>query len=121
VVGVAVGLAAGLGALLRYLVDQVVHRRTRGDFPFGTVVVNISGSFVLGLTTGLAAHHGLPHAATVVIGAGFAGGYTTLSTWAWETVTLAESGELLEASGNVVGSFAAGLTAAAAGLGLALL
>lgn len=118
---VAVALAAGSGAVLRYLVDQFVYRRIRGDFPFGTVVVNITGSFLLGLVTGLAAHHGLPHTPTLIIGTGFAGGYTTLSTWAWETVTLAESGELLEASGNVLGSFAAGLAAAAAGLGLALL
>ena len=116
-----VALAAGAGAVLRYLVDLLVYHRTRGDFPFGTVVVNVTGSFVLGLVTGLAAHHGLPHDPTVIIGTGFAGGYTTLSTWAWETITLAESGELLEASGNVVGSFAAGLAAAAAGLGVALL
>jgi len=121
VIAAAVALAAGLGAVLRYLADLFVQRRVRGDFPFGTIVVNITGSFVLGLVTGLAAHHGLPHAPTVIIGTGFAGGYTTLSTWAWETVTLAESGEVLEASGNVVGSFAAGLAAAAAGLGLALL
>jgi CrcB protein len=121
VLAVAVALAAGLGAVLRYLVDQLVYQRLRGDFPFGTVVVNISGSFVLGLVTGLAAHHGLPHAPTVIIGSGFAGGYTTLSTWAWETVTLAESGEVLESTSNVLGSFAGGLAAAAAGLGLALL
>jgi CrcB protein len=121
VTGFAVAVAAGLGAMLRYLVDQFVHHRVRGDFPFGTVVVNISGSFLLGLVTGLAAHHGLPHAAAVIVGTGIAGGYTTLSTWAWETITLAESGELLEATSNVVASFAAGLAAAAAGLGLALL
>lgn len=118
---VAIALAAGFGAVLRYLVDQFVYHRIRGDFPFGTVVVNISGSFVLGLVTGLAAHHGLPHNPTVIIGTGFAGGYTTLSTWAWETVTLAESGEVLEATSNVLSSFAGGLAAAAAGLGLALL
>lgn len=118
---VAVALAAGLGAVLRYVVDQLIYYRHRGDFPFGTVVVNLSGSFVLGLVTGLAAHHGLPHAPTVIVGSGFAGGYTTLSTWAWETVTLAESGELLESASNVVGSFAGGIAAAAAGLALALL
>lgn len=120
-IALGVAVAAGLGAVLRYLVDQFVYHRIRGDFPFGTVAVNISGAFLLGLVTGLAAHHGLPHAPTVIIGTGFAGGYTTLSTWAWETITLAESGEVLEAAGNVIGSFAAGLAAAAAGLGLALL
>jgi CrcB protein len=121
VIALAVALAAGVGAVLRYLVDQSVYQRLRADFPFGTLVVNVSGSFVLGLVTGLAAHQGLPHDPTVIIGTGFAGGYTTLSTWAWETITLAESGELLEAAANVLGSFAAGLAAAAAGLGLALL
>ena len=117
----AVALAAGAGAVLRYVVDQVVQHRTRGEFPFGTLVVNVSGSLLLGLTTGLAAHHGLPATPTIVIGAGFAGGYTTLSTWAWESLALAEARDLLGAGLNVAGSFAAGLVAAAAGLGLAQL
>ncbi|HZZ97669.1 MAG TPA: fluoride efflux transporter CrcB [Jatrophihabitantaceae bacterium] len=118
---VGVALAAGLGAVLRYVIDQLVQHRTRGDFPYGTVVINITGSFLLGLATGLALHHGLGTTATVIIGTGFAGGYTTLSTWAWETLALTESGDFLEASANIIGSFAAGLAAAAAGLGLALL
>ena len=117
----AVALAAGAGAVLRYVVDQLVQHRTGGDFPYGTVIVNVTGSFLLGLATGLALHHGLATTPTVIIGSGFAGGYTTLSTWAWETLALAESGDVLEASINIVGSFAAGLAAAAAGLGLALL
>jgi CrcB protein len=118
---VAVALAAAGGAVLRYVVDQLVQHRTRGDFPYGTLLINVSGSFVLGLVVGLSAHHGLDATPTIVIGAGFAGGFTTLSTWAWETVALAEAGELLEVSLNVVGSVAAGLVAAAAGLALALL
>jgi CrcB protein len=117
----AVALAAGGGAVLRYAIDYVVQHRARGDFPMGTLVVNITGSFVLGLATGLALHHGLAATPTLIIGVGFAGGYTTLSTWAYETLALAETGDVLEASVNVVGSFAAGLAAAAAGLGLALL
>jgi CrcB protein len=117
----AVAVAAGAGAVVRYVIDLLVQHRTRGDFPYGTVIINVTGSFVLGLSTGLALHHGLTAVATLVIGAGFAGGYTTLSTWAWETLALAETGDLLEASVNIVGSFAAGLAAAAAGLGLALL
>jgi CrcB protein len=117
----AVALAAGLGAVVRYVIDQLVQHRTRGDFPYGTVIINITGSFVLGLATGLALHQALGSTATVILGAGFAGGYTTLSTWAWETLALTETGDLLEASINIAGSFAAGLAAAAAGLGLALL
>ncbi|MFN2518904.1 MAG: fluoride efflux transporter CrcB [Jatrophihabitantaceae bacterium] len=117
----AVALAAGVGAVVRYVIDQLVQHRARGDFPFGTVIVNVTGSFLLGLATGLAVHHGLAPTPTVIIGAGFAGGYTTLSTWAWETLALAETGDILEASVNIIGSFAAGLAAAAAGLGLALL
>lgn len=120
-VTVAVALAAGIGAVLRYVVDQLVQRRARGDFPYGTLVVNVSGSFLLGLVTGLAMHRGLASTPSLIIGTGLAGGYTTLSTWAWETLALAETGDRLEASANVLGSFAAGLAAAAAGLGLALL
>ena len=120
-VTLAVALAAGAGAVLRYLVDHFVQHRVRSAFPVGTLVVNITGSFVLGLATGLALHHGLGTTPTLIIGAGFAGGYTTLSTWAWETLALIEAGERIEASVNVVGSFIAGLAAAAAGLGLALL
>ena len=114
----AVALAAAAGSVARYVVDQLVQHRTRGDFPYGTLVVNVSGSFVLGLVVGLAAHHGLAATAAVVIGTGFAGGFTTLSTWAWET--LAEASDLLEASVNITGSLGAGLAAAAAGLSLAL-
>jgi CrcB protein len=117
----AVALAAGIGAVARYLVDQVVQHRSGSEFPYGTFVINITGSLLLGLVTGLGVHHGFPATPTVIIGAGFAGGFTTLSTWAWESVALAEAGDVLEATLNVLGSFAAGLAAAAAGLGLALL
>lgn len=118
---VLVAIAAGLGAVLRYVVDQVVQHRTRSEFPYGTFTINVTGSLLLGLVTGLTLHHGLASSASIVIGIGFAGGYTTLSTWAWESLALAENGDLLEASLNVAGSFAVGLLAAAAGLGLALL
>jgi CrcB protein len=121
VTALAVALAAGLGAVCRYLLDVAVTRRTRGSFPYGTFCVNVTGSFVLGLVVGLGLHHHLGGDAVAVLGAGFAGGYTTLSTWAWETLELGREGELRRAVANVLGSLAAGLLAAAAGLGLALL
>ena len=117
----AITLAAGLGAVCRYALDQVVQQRTGGEFPYGTLVINVAGSLLLGLTLGLQVHHGLATQATLVIGTGFAGGFATLSTWAWETLALAETGDLSAASWNVLGSFAAGLLAAAGGFGLALL
>lgn len=117
----AVALAAGAGAVARYVLDQVVQHRTGGTFPAGTLVVNVTGSLLLGLAVGMGLHHGLPTNATVIIGAGFAGGYTTFSTWVWESLALMESGEVGAAAANVAGSLVAGLLAAATGLGLALL
>ena len=90
-------------------------------FPVGTLAVNLSGTLMLGLLTGLAAHHGLSARALTVLGTGLLGAYTTFSTFSWETVRLLEDGAVAEAALNVAGSLALGLVAAAAGLGLALL
>jgi CrcB protein len=116
----AVALAAGFGAVCRYLLDEVISQRVRGAFPAGTFSVNVTGSFVLGLVVGLALHHHLGGDAAAVVGAGFAGGYTTLSTWAWESVELAREGAARAAAANVVLSLGVGLLAGAAGLALAL-
>jgi fluoride exporter len=118
---IAIGLGASVGAICRYLLDQLIQHQHDMIFPLGTFAINVIGSFVLGLTTGLAAHHGLPSGPTLVIGVGLCGGFTTWSTYCWESFALAESGALGQASLNVVGSLAAGLAAAAAGFGLALL
>lgn len=107
----AIAVAAGLGAVCRYLVDRVVgHDR----FPWSTLLINVTGSFLLGLLAGTAGDHLL-----AVAGTGFAGGFTTLSTWAWETLQLAEQGRTRAAAANAVLSFGAGLLAAAAGLAVA--
>ena len=117
----AVAAAAGLGAVARYLLDQFVGRRLSSEVPYGTLVINVSGSLLLGLVLGLAMHHGLTNAPTTVIGAGFAGGYTTLSTWAYETLVLAEERKYRQAAINVAASAGLGVAAAAAGFALALL
>lgn len=121
ILAVAVGLAAGLGAVCRYVLNQLVQHRLGTGLPVGTFAVNMTGSLLLGLITGLAMHHGLPSGPTVTLSAGFCSGYTTWSTFSYETVALAESDALLAAAGNLVASVAVGLLAAAAGLGLALL
>jgi CrcB protein len=120
ILALAVAAAAALGAAGRYLVDQIVQHQHDQTFPWGTFVINVTGSLLLGLSTGLALHHGLPPVPTAVIGVGFLGGYTTWSTYLWESLALAEAGALREAALNVGGSLAVGLGAAAAGFGLAL-
>ena len=115
----AVSFCAGLGAVARYGVDRAVARRAHSPWPLGTFLVNVTGSLLLGLVVGLGAHHGFDHDAVTVLGSGFAGGYTTLSTWALATVLLAEERERRTAAAHAVLSVGAGLLAAAAGLGLA--
>ena len=117
----AVAGAAGLGAVARLLVDRAVTIRSRRPLPFGTLAVNVTGAFLLGLTTGLAAHHGLDPDVATVLGVGLAGGYTTLSTLAWEVVDLGVTARTGAAAAYLAGSAVLGLLAAAAGLGLALL
>ena len=120
-IAVLVAVAAGVGAVCRHEADRLVVAHLRTELPVGTFLVNVSGSVLLGLVVGLGTHHGLANHAVTVIGAGFAGGYTTLSTWAWATVVLARERETRAAILNVAGSIAIGLLAAAAGLGLARL
>ena len=105
----AVVLIGGAGSLLRFLVDGTVEGGR--DFPFGTMVVNVSGAFILGLLTGLA----LGHAEALLAGTAAVGSYTTFSTWMLETERLAEERERRGAAANVVLSLALGLAAAAAG------
>ncbi len=121
ILALVVGVVAGAGAVARYALDQVVTHRYPSRWPWGTFVINVTGSFVLGLVTGLATHHGLPTNASVVLGTGFAGGYTTWSTLMLEATTFADDGSHLHATVTVAVSLVAGLTAAAAGLGLALI
>jgi len=114
VVALLVALAAGVGAVARYLVDLAVQRHVHGELPVGTLLVNVTGSFALGLVAGSATG-----TTAAVLGAGLCGGYTTLSTLAWETLALAEEGSHRTALLNVVGSTALGMAAAALGLVLA--
>jgi CrcB protein len=86
-----VALSGGIGASLRFTVDSIVARRVRGPVPLGTLVINVSGSFLLGLLTSLAAAHaGLADVKTV-LGTGLLGGYTTFSTASVEAVNLSMS------------------------------
>jgi CrcB protein len=114
-------VAAAIGAPARYLLDGWVQGRTEGVFPWGTFAVNISGSFALGLLTGLVLYHGVSAETRVVLGTGGLGAFTTFSTLTFETVRLAEEGATDSAVRNAVASLALGVLAAAAGLGAASL
>ncbi|HET9729836.1 MAG TPA: CrcB family protein, partial [Acidimicrobiia bacterium] len=80
-----IAVAGAFGAVARFGVDAAVAPRMPSHFPGGTLVINVTGSFVLGLITGAAMYHGLSHDARLVTGTGFCGGYTTFSTFAVET------------------------------------
>jgi CrcB protein len=116
-----VAVAGAVGAPLRYMIDTVVSERAEGVFPAGTMVVNLSGCFLLGVLTGLVLYHGVGDTAHRVVGTGLLGAYTTFSTFSLETVALAEAGETGLAAWNLVGSLLAGTLAAAAGWALAAL
>ena len=112
---VLVMVAAAVGAPLRYVVDQTVQHRRRGPFPAGTVTINVTGSLLLGLLTGLALHHGLAPQALTVLGTGLLGAYTTFSTFAIELVHRWQAGRGGIAIAYALASVAAGVLAAAAG------
>lgn len=114
-------VAAAIGAPARFLIDGAVQHATRRPFPWGTCVVNISGSFLLGLLTGLAPYHAFPADLRFVLGTGFCGAFTTFSTFAFETIRLAEGGAAGRSIRNVLVNTIGGLLAAAAGLALAAL
>lgn len=86
---IGAGLLGGLGAISRFLVDAAIAGRVGRTFPFGTLVVNLSGSFVLGVLVGAA----LNGDSLRLVGTGFIGAYTTFSTWTLESERLAEEGE----------------------------
>jgi len=118
--GLALLVAAtgGLGAVLRALIIHHVGLHRGDPLPVGTLVVNASGSLLLGVLTGLSLYHGLGPRWLAVSGAGLCGGYTTWSTASWETVHLVHTGHRTEAVVYTLGGLAVCLAGAAAGIGI---
>jgi CrcB protein len=115
-----VAVGGFVGAPSRYLLDRAINRRIESDLPWGTFLVNVSGSFVLGLLTGLSLGNHLSPLANAMLGTGFCGAYTTFSTFTFETLRLLEVGQFLEAALNAGVSLVVGLLGAAAGLAIGL-
>ncbi|MGC2941787.1 MULTISPECIES: fluoride efflux transporter CrcB [unclassified Brevibacterium] len=113
---IAIAAAGGFGAVARMLFDGAFKVWSPRSTPWSTLLINVSGSLVLGLLTGLAGANLLPAGWHLVLGAGFLGGYTTFSTASFETVQLIEErkwgSSLLSGIGTLV------FATAAAGLGL---
>jgi len=101
----------GCGSVLRLLVDGAVGARLGRDFPFGTLVVNVSGAMILGLITGLA----LGTNEALLAGTAAVGSYTTFSTWMFESQRLAEERQNRSAVLNVAVSLVLGVASAALG------
>lgn len=115
-----IALAGSLGTLCRYGMGSLVHRWLGAGFPWGTVCVNLAGSFLFGLVWTLAAERAAISAELrVIILTGFMGAFTTFSTFMFETGELLRGGQWLWALGNLGLQNIVGLAALLAGMALA--
>jgi CrcB protein len=109
---VLIGIGGAIGAISRYLMGGFVHRLTPSLFPYGTFAVNVTGCLIFGLIAGVDASRlvlGPGGRAFLLIGV--LGGFTTFSSFSFETVELARSGQLLQAGANIGGQVVLGLVA----------
>lgn len=109
-----IALAGGLGAATRLVIDGLVRHRVTSTFPWATVLINVTGSFLLGLLVGT----GSGDRWQDVLGTGFLGGYTTFSTASLETAGLLLDRRPLAAVANGLGVLVACVAAASGGLAL---
>jgi CrcB protein len=111
---VGAGLIGGVGAIARFLLDGAVARRAGRAFPYGTLAVNLSGAFVLGVLAGAA----LSDNTYRIAGTGLIGAFTTFSTWELESHRLAEDGQAQLGALNFAASLVLGVSLAWAGRAL---
>lgn len=105
-----VGIGAGTGGILRYLINLALHST---KFPLATLIINLSGSLALGVIAGIWAKD---HPLRLLLGVGLLGGYTTFSTFSWDSYQLISSGKPAAALANAAGSSLAGIAAIWLGL-----
>lgn len=111
-----VAVAGGFGAVSRFLLDGALRAGLAGRFPVGTMVINLSGSLLLGLVTGGTLGELLPERWQLIVGTGFLGGYTTFSAASLETVRLLRERRLVAALINGLGMLVASVALAGVGL-----
>jgi CrcB protein len=118
----ALFLGGGFGASARYGSGLLAARYLGGDFPWGTLIVNVGGSLLIGILMHFALDaDALPPRARLALVTGFCGAFTTFSTFSYETTRAIEAGDWGIAAGNVVANVALCLGATFAGLWLAKL
>ena len=116
----AIAVAGGVGAVCRFVLDGLLTSLSEADFPWPTVLINITGSLLLGLITGFAVSGLLPEAWRLVLGTGFLGGYTTFSTASVDTVRLLQQQRWAAGMVHGLGTLVIAVGAAGFGLGLGL-
>lgn len=105
-------IGGGVGALARYVAGTAIGARFGGSFPLGTLVINVTGSFVIGLLmTLLTERFKLDPRWRLALVVGFLGGYTTFSSFEWETYTAIRSGGFGTGMLNVLASIMLGYVA----------
>ena len=117
---IIVFIGGGIGSILRYLVSTVAKNFTSISFPFGTLTVNIVGSFLMGIVTALLINKITVNNESIrlLLAVGFLGGFTTFSSFSIETITLIEKHEIFYAIANVMTNLIFSLIAAYCGLTL---
>ena len=114
IVALVVVVCGGTAAILRFLVDAAIEAGRLGEFPWGTLAVNLGGTFALGLLAGL----GASHRTMLLLGTATIGSYTTFSTWMLESHRPAEEGEPRLAWATLVVGLLTGLVAIVIGRAL---
>ena len=104
-------VAAGgaIGAVARYLAGAWIMARLGPDFPWGTFIINVTGSFFIGVVLSLVGGGALPAGARLFLAVGILGGYTTFSTYSYETLGLISDGDFLGVLLNALGQVVLGL------------
>ncbi len=111
-----VGVAGAVGAVSRYLLGRFIAERVNAQFPLGTLIINVTGAFFIGLLSAFVGHKVISTSEQVILATGFLGGYTTFSTMSWEGIQLVRGGSTTNGMLYLSGSVALGLVCATLGL-----
>lgn len=112
-----IGIGGSLGAAARFIVGNIINKRTQKIYPFpiGTWLINITGSFLLGLITQLSLSNHIGESLLLFGSVGFCGAFTTFSTFGYETITLIQSNKIKLATIYVISSITVGVISAMIG------